>query len=174
MLSPSWPPRSIEGGGGWLASGTPRHTRAVDVVAELAAPCGPEELFIWVEDLGRYPHWLEIVTRADPLAVVGDGAPAWMVDLRGRLGPLARSKRLRMVRTCHDVPRVARFERREVDGRSHSPWVLEADVTASPGGSLLTMRLHYGGSLWGPVLQRLLGDEIARSRVRLLDRVAQR
>jgi hypothetical protein len=79
-----------------------------------------------------------------------------------------------MVRTRHDAPRAVRFERRELDGRSHSPWVLQADVAAVNGGSLLTMRLHYGGSLWGPVLQRLLGDEIDRSRVRLLDRVAGR
>jgi hypothetical protein len=79
-----------------------------------------------------------------------------------------------MVRTRHDAPRQVRFERRELDARSHSPWVLQADVSAVDGGSLLTMRLHYGGSLWGPVLQRLLGDEIERSRVRLLDRVAGR
>jgi hypothetical protein len=146
----------------------------VDLDAELAAPCGAEELFVWVEDLVRYPRWLEIVTRADPVGQSEDKAPAWSVDLRGRLGPLARSKRLRMVRTRHDTPRAVRFERRELDGRSHSPWVLQADVAAVNGGSLLTMRLHYGGSLWGPVLQRLLGDEIERSRGRLLDRVAGR
>ena len=44
----------------------------------------------------------------------------------------------------------------------------------SNGGSLLTMRLHYGGALFGPVLERLLRDEIERSRERLLDRVAGR
>jgi len=30
------------------------------------------------------------------------------------------------------------------------------------------MNLHYGGGLWGPVLERLLGDEIERSKPRLL------
>ena len=30
------------------------------------------------------------------------------------------------------------------------------------------MRLHYGGSLWVPMLDRLLADEIERSRPRLL------
>ena len=30
------------------------------------------------------------------------------------------------------------------------------------------MRLHYGGSLFGPVLERLLGDTIEKSRPRLL------
>src|SRR3954462_11172760 len=34
----------------------------VDLTATLDAPCGPEELFAWVDDLGRYPAWLTIVT----------------------------------------------------------------------------------------------------------------
>ncbi len=97
----------------------------------------------------------------------GTGHAAWAVDLRGRVGPLARSKRLRMVRTlCEPAVRV-RFERAELDGRSHSPWTLEADVTGEGQVSHLTMRLTYGGGLFGPVLERLLRDEISRSRDRL-------
>jgi hypothetical protein len=41
------------------------------------------------------------------------------------------------------------------------------------GGSSLSMRLHYGGALWGPVLERLLGDEVDRSRDRLLALVSE-
>lgn len=141
----------------------------MDLVARLVGPCTPAQLFAWVEDLDRYPDWLEIVTRAEPLTeAAADGAPAWAVDLRGRLGPLARSKRLRMVRTRHDVPTGVRFERAELDGRDHSPWVLEADVAPHPDGAELEMRLHYGGSLFGPVIERVLRDEIERSRQRLL------
>jgi hypothetical protein len=142
----------------------------MDVVADLTAPCGPDELYRWVEDLGVYPRWLEIVTRAEPLpgeSAEAEAAPAWAVDLRGRLGPLARSKRLRMVRTVHDG-RVARFERAELDGRSHSPWVLDASVDEHADGSSLRMHLHYGGGLFGPVLERVLRDEIEGSRGRLL------
>lgn len=135
----------------------------MDLDATLVAPCPPEHLFAWVEDLERYPDWLEIVTRAEPL---DDGA--WAVDLRGRLGPLARSKRLRMVRARHEAPSSVRFERAELDGRDHSPWVLEAGVAPHAEGSELTMRLHYGGGLFGPVLERVLRDEIERSRLRLL------
>jgi hypothetical protein len=98
----------------------------------------------------------------------GDPGPAWIVDLRGRLGPFARSKRLRMVRTAHTAPELVRFERSEHDGRRHSPWVLTAEVAPTDGGSALTMRLHYGGGLFGPVLERLLTEEIERSRPRLL------
>lgn len=141
----------------------------MDVKADLVAPCPPAELFAWVEDLGRYPQWLDIVPRAravEPRA--GDPGPAWSVDLRGRLGPFARSKRLRMVRTVHDAPHRVTFERREHDGRQHAGWVLAADVTAVEAGSRLAMHLHYGGGLGGPLVERLLADEIRRSKPRLL------
>jgi hypothetical protein len=144
----------------------------VDVTADLDAPCAPAELFEWVDDLGRYPQWLDIVPRAVPdEAHPDDAGPAWSVDLRGRLGPLARSKRLRMVRTAL-APGQVRFERVEHDGRRHSPWVLEASVDETDGGSRLRVHLHYGGSLVGPIVERLLADEIARSRPRLLALVA--
>lgn len=144
------------------------------MTADLEAPCPPAALFAWVEDLGRYPDWLSIVPRAEVLAPEpGDPGPAWSVDLRGRMGPLARSKRLRMVRTVHGPGRV-RFERVEHDGRRHSPWVLTAEVDEVPGGSRLRMHLHYGGTLVGPLVERLLGDEIARSRDRLRALVAPR
>lgn len=145
----------------------------MDVVEELVAPCAPEVLFGWIAELDRYPAWLDVVQRAEPLdPTAGTDRPAWLVDLRGRLGPLARSKRLRMVRTRHEPPHGVTFERRELDGRSHSPWVLRADVSSAGEQALLTMRLHYGGGFWGPMLERMLGDEIAKSRPRLLARIA--
>jgi hypothetical protein len=141
----------------------------VDVTADLVAPCSPAQLFAWVDDLARYPEWLEIVPRAVATgADAGDPGPAWSVDLRGRLGPFARSKRLRMVRTVHEPPHRVRFERLEHDGRRHAPWVLQADVARAGDGSRLTMRLHYGGSLVGPLVERLLSDEIHSSKPRLL------
>jgi hypothetical protein len=139
----------------------------VDIEAELVAPCAPEALFAWVRDLDRYPEWLEIVPRA-----VAHDDGSWAVDLRGRLGPLARTKRLRMVRTALDDPWRAVFERAEHDGRDHSPWRLEASVDAVDAGAHLRMRLHYGGGLFQPVVERLLRDEIERSRARLLALVA--
>lgn len=145
----------------------------MDVVATLEAPCAPAVLFPWIDDLARYQEWLDIVPRAvavDPHA--DDAGPAWSVDLRARVGPLARAKRLRMVRTERMLDEHVRFERVEHDGRQHSSWILDADVVPLVDGSLLTMRLHYGGRLWMPVLDRLLADEVERSRPRLLARVA--
>jgi hypothetical protein len=144
----------------------------VDVSASLDAPCPPAELCRWVDDLARYPEWLTIVTRAEPLP--GEGArPRWSVDLRGRIGPLARSKRLHMARTAHDHGRGAVFERQEADGRQHSAWVLRAQVEPNPTGSRLVMNLHYGGGLWGPVLERMLRDEIEQGSQRLLRLVSE-
>ena len=145
----------------------------MDVTATLEAPGAARDLFAWVDDLGRYPEWLDIVPRAIVApAHADDVGPAWSVDLRGRLGPFARAKRLRMVRTVSDRPHRARFERAEHDGRQHSSWVLDADIAETADGSRLTMRLHYGGRLWMPALDRLLADEIERSRPRLLARVS--
>jgi Polyketide cyclase / dehydrase and lipid transport len=146
----------------------------VDVVASLEAPTPPASLFTWVDDLGRYPKWLDIVPRAVSLEPhAGDVGPAWSVDLRGRLGPFARAKRLRMVRTVHEPDHHARFERVEHDGRQHSEWVLDAEIAEGADGSTLTMRMHYGGRLWMPALDRLLADEIERSRPRLLARLEE-
>ena len=103
-----------------------------------------DALFEVVADLGTYPAWLDIVGRAEPLdpATGADGTAedaAWSVDLKGQVGPFRRSKRLRMVRACFDDPDATgrasvRFERRELDGRSHSDWVLSAELStpASP------------------------------------------
>jgi hypothetical protein len=74
-----------------------------------------------------------------------------------------------MVRTVHRPATLARFERLEHDGRDHSPWVLEAGVQpTSDVASRLTMHLHYGGGMFGPVVENLLQEEIRRSRTRLL------
>lgn len=145
----------------------------MDVVASLQAPVAPAALFPWIEDLGRYPDWLDIVPRAVPVeGHPDDVGPAWSVDLRGKVGPFARAKRLRMVRTERVPGDRVRFERVEHDDRQHSPWVLDAELVPEGDGTLLTMRLHYGGRLWMPVLDRLLADEVERSRPRLLARVA--
>ena len=132
-------------------------------------PVATPVLFAVVEDLARYADWLDIVVAAIPTeALPGDEGPAWSVELRGRIGPLARSKRLRMVRVRHDVPEQVVFERREPGERSRSPWTLTAQVEPTDPGSRLTMSLHYGGALWGSMLERLLADEVERARPRLL------
>jgi hypothetical protein len=140
----------------------------MDVRATLDAPVAPAALYPWVAELERYPQWLDIVTRAVSAdGVPGDPGPAWFVQLRGKIGPLSRSKRLRMVRTSADEPRAVTFERRETDGQTHSPWVLRATIEHRDGQSHLEMSLHYGGGLFEPIVERLLTREIDEARRRL-------
>src|SRR5258705_428708 len=137
----------------------------MDVSASLDAPFPASAVFPWVADLDRYPEWLDIVRSAVP-----DGGEAWSVDLRARLGPFSRSKRLRMVRAELLTDRRARFERSELDGRAHSPWVLEAVL--EPDGEAachVTMSLHYGGGGLSSAVERLLRSEIERCKRRLID-----
>lgn len=139
----------------------------MDLTADLLAPVPPDELLPWVDDLEHYPQWLSIVSRAESVVPSDDGLAAWSIDLRAKVGPLSRSKRLRMVRVDSTQQHVV-FERRELDGQSHSDWVLRANLNPVDDGTQLTMELHYGGRLWEPLVERLLRDEIGASRTRLL------
>lgn len=146
----------------------------MEIVRRLVAPCAPPRLFAHVDDLSRYPAWMDLVHAVDREA----GADAWDVELRATVGPFARSKRLRMARTELVPDRLAVFERAESDGRNHSPWMLRAELSqvepASDGGEQteLTMTLRYGGNLWtGAVLQRVLDDKVAAGSAALLELV---
>ena len=137
----------------------------------------PRKVFAAVADLDTYPGWFAIVDR-----VVGVPAdePTWDVDLVARIGPLKRTKRVRMVRVHADdgdgdaddgdgdgAGRV-RYERQEADGRDHSEWVLEAGVAPAAGGATeLRIHLHYGGRGWVPGLDLFLGQEARRAGSRL-------
>ena len=102
-------------------------------------------------DLTTYPEWLSLVNAVEP-----DGEDAWLVTLKARLGPLARSKRLRMRRVAADENSV-RFERDETDGREHAPWVLKANVVdVSDKQCTAEVHLHYGGSFWSTPLELAL------------------
>jgi len=135
----------------------------MDVRASLDASCDASRLFDLVNDLASYPQWMDLVHRVES---VGEGA--WEVELRAKVGPFARSKRLRMVRTASEPSSLVRFERVEADGRSHAPWVLTATIDSVGTQCTLTMHLHYGGALFtGGVLERVLAEKIEAGRSRL-------
>jgi hypothetical protein len=137
----------------------------------VVVPASPPDLFPHVSRLEAYPAWLRLVHRAEMVA--DDPVPTWDVELRARVGPFARSKRLRMQRVEMQPDRGARFERAEVDGREHSMWALRVELTPSGEETLLTMHLAYDGKLWtGGVLERVLDDEIRRARVKLVELLA--
>ena len=143
----------------------------LDGTASLAA--APATVFAEVADLGTYPGWLGIVHGAEPAPPhADDEGPAWMVELGAKVGPLPLTKRVRMVRTEHLAPKLVRFERREHDGSSHSDWVLSAEVDVADPGSVLTVRLHYGGAGRLPGIDSILREEIRRAGGRLEARLA--
>lgn len=136
----------------------------------------PDELFEVIADLGTYPEWLEVVGAAD---VEPGDEPAWIVTLRARIGPLSRSKRLRMCRTRH-TPRPGEggdvmFERCETDGREHSAWIMKATVSpvdeaaagAGSWASAVQLTLSYDGGMWSGPLDGLLDVAAGRATDRL-------
>ncbi|MFZ9166264.1 MAG: SRPBCC family protein, partial [Ilumatobacteraceae bacterium] len=67
----------------------------MDLVASVEVPVSVEKLFDYVADLANYSSWLEFVHKVE---LVGDSIETdatWFVELRAKLGVLARSKRLR-------------------------------------------------------------------------------
>ncbi len=138
---------------------------------ETDLPVGVHVVLPFIEDLTKYPLWMGLVHNVGP---VDDGG-GYQVELRGKIGPFARSKRLRMVRVKQAHPLTIRFERQGGDSRGHGRWVLQAVVQALVEGAApmthLAITLHYEGRLWSPVVERVLADEIERSKARLRELV---
>jgi hypothetical protein len=110
-------------------------------------PAPASAVFRHIARLEAYPAWLRLVHEVE--LVCEQPRPAWEVELRARVGPFARSKRLRMERT------------------QLAAWTLRAELEPVDGGAAttLTMHLAYDGSLWsGAVLGKVLDDEIKRAR----------
>jgi hypothetical protein len=147
----------------------------MDVTANVEVPVSAEKLFNYVSDLQNYESWLEMVysvKSSDHDSTSSQDLKFWTVELRARLGPFARSKRLRMIRKICEAPYRVVFERAENDGRSHSAWVLGATVSQTAGGSSLQTNLHYSGSLFtGGLLERALADQIELGREKLIQQL---
>ncbi len=116
----------------------------------------PQVVLDIVSDLSTYPEWLELVSSVDEAPSESDeNGPAWFVTLRAKVGPFARSKRLRMVRT-RTTDTGATFERHEVDRSDHSAWTMTSDVEEGPGGTVLSIGLTYDGKLFTGPLDAIL------------------
>ncbi len=148
----------------------------MQIERDTLVPGPPERAFALVDDLAAYPEWMDLVHDVEEVSPTA-GDRTWNVELQAQVGPFARSKRLRMVRTVHDPEHRVVFERAEVDGRRHSPWILSATLEPDgvDGGEVrLTMTLTYGGNLWtGAVLQRVLDDHVDRGAAALRDLLAR-
>ena len=139
----------------------------MDIRVDVELPCSAAKILPFIDDLAQYPAWMGLVHT-----VISEGEDVWQVELRGKIGPFARSKRLRMIQVETSEPHHIRFERQENDGRSHSDWVLDAQVTEVGSASTLNMTLQYSGRLFSSVVERALHDEIEASKQRLRELVA--
>ena len=145
----------------------------MDLVASVEVPVSVERLFDYVADLANYSSWLEFVHKVELVGESTETNTTWLVELRAKLGVLARSKRLRMTRTLCEHPKVVVFERREQDSRRHSEWILRATVSQTATGAKLETNLHYSGNLFtGGMLERALSDQIATGREKLIQQLS--
>lgn len=144
----------------------------MDLRASLVTTAPPARVLEHVAELDRYPRWMPLVHAAT--RENGSAPPAWVVELRARVGPLARSKRLRMVRSVHDEGATTRivFERAEVDGRRHAMWRLEVTVGETEGATTLDMYLAYDGRMFVSVVEAILRQNIEVGRARLAELLA--
>ncbi len=161
-----------------------RHNSGVHKEFSAVTDASPDDLFEVVSDLETYPHWLDVVDSVERT----DDPDAWIVTLRARVGPFARSKRLRMVRTVltaapsdqGEAKSSVRFERSETDGKQHSAWTLAADVapvdsgvdTSGGGQSEVTLDLQYEGAMWSGMLDGVLDAAADRASKKLQSYVA--
>ncbi len=141
------------------------------VTESIEIPAPPQDVFQYVARLDAYPAWLRLVHAVE--LIDEDPIPTWHVELRARVGPFARSKRLTMQRVELRENRLAVFERAETDERDHARWALRAElVQCGPNSTTLTMHLAYDGGLWsGGLLGKVLDDEIRRGRESLAELV---
>ena len=145
----------------------------MDLVASVEVPVSVEKLFDYVADLANYSSWLEFVHKVELVGESAETDATWLVELRAKLGVLARSKRLRMTRTLCEHPKLVVFERREQDSRRHSEWILRATVSQATTGAKLETNLHYSGNLFtGGMLERALSDQIATGREKLIQQLS--
>ncbi len=145
----------------------------MDLVASVEVPVSVEKLFDYVADLANYSSWLEFVHKVELVGESTETDATWFVELRAKLGVLARSKRLRMTRTLCEHPKLVVFERREQDSRRHSEWILRATVSQTATGAKLETNLHYSGNLFtGGMLERALSDQIATGREKLIQQLS--
>ena len=127
----------------------------------------PAHVHPYVADLARYVEWMPMVHGVES---VDDGV--WNVELRAKVGVFARSKRLRMKRTVNTSQHIV-FERDEIDGRRHSPWTMAIALQANEVGSVVTVDLSYGGTLWtAGILDRVLASQVEAGKTGLV-RVVQ-
>ncbi len=136
--------------------------------AETVLQAAPDRVFAVLADLGTWPAWLDVVTRAEP-----DGSRAWRVRLGLAFGPASVGYDVRMVRVTpppdgRETRDRLRFERDEGDGRlDHSRVVIDVSLVATGARTTVTLMLEIDKRIPLLDLQRQLDRRTARAARRL-------
>ena len=132
----------------------------------VALPASSERVFDYLCDLISYAELIPLVHSV--VGSMSEGERVWDVELRAKVGPFARSKKLRMKRTVCDPHSNIVFVRDENDTREHAEWTLAVDVSPRNNGCAVEIKLAYGGRLWtAGVMERVLHDNIEEGTRRL-------
>jgi len=115
-----------------------------------------------LRDLSEFQPLVSIIDVVRP-----ESDAVWSVDLRADLGPIRRSKRLRMARVSADDEGTLVFERQELDNRRHASWRLTIEIQPVANGSGVEIILDYDGRVPLGVLEGLVAEEIVAASQRL-------
>lgn len=135
---------------------------AFELVTSELVGAHPDRVLEELHDLAAYVRWVSIIGD-----VATDGPGAWIVELRADLGPLRRSKRLRMIRSDDESPRTVRFLRSELDGRRHAAWEMRLSVEPAAESSLVSVELGYDGRVPLGAFERVVKAEVTAAAHRL-------
>ncbi len=152
----------------------------MNVEATFEAPCEPELMFSLMEDLENITPWLDLLggaerTTADP----SDVGPAWDATFAIKLGPLTKTKDVRLVQIVHEPYEKVVYERHElpIEGKDASQiamWRLTMKVSPTDTGSLLYVHVFYGAEALGDMAEGILTKELNKARPALLEEIKKR
>lgn len=152
----------------------------MNVEESFEAPCSPEVLFAITEDLANISPWLDLLGDAKPASPdPSDVGPAWDATFVVKLGPLTKTKDVRLVQIEHEPYKSVVYERHEIPTEGKDPskiamWRLTLKVSPTNEGSSLFVNVFYGGDALGDMAEGILTKELNKSKPALLKEVKQR
>lgn len=152
----------------------------MNVEESFDVPCAPEVLFAITEDLANISPWLDLLGAAVPASPdPSDVGPAWDATFVVKLGPLTKTKDVRLVRIEHEPYKSVVYERHEIPTEGKDPskiamWRLTLKVSPTNDGSSLFVNVFYGGDALGDMAEGILTKELNKSKPALLKEVKQR
>lgn len=134
---------------------------------ELNVASSLDNVFTALRDLETYTEWLSFIDSIEKVEIQGEDQ-SWIVVLRSQLGPFARMKKLRMVKSSEHLGRSVCFSRSEVDAKEHSSWDLEVSCSSlDDANTKVALTVSYGGKFWSRPLETAFNSHVEEAKTRL-------